>query len=46
MPEEFLAYYENVSCSIDTDDYFEAMMVSAWNLDNKAPAKKGWGGQV
>jgi len=45
-PEEFLAYYENVSCSIDNDDYFEAMMVSAWNLDNKAPAKKAWGGQM
>jgi len=44
-PEEFLAYYENVSASIDTDDYFECMMVSAWKLDEK-PAKKAWGGQM
>jgi Ca2+-binding EF-hand superfamily protein len=36
-PDEFVAYYENVSCSIDNDDYFIAMMTSAWNLDNKKP---------
>ena len=30
--EEFEEYYKDVSASIDTDDYFEAMMRSAWNL--------------
>lgn len=40
--EEFLEYYNNVSCSIDDDRYFELMMNNAWNLDNKAPAKKAW----
>jgi len=30
--EEFCEYYEGVSCSIDGDDYFEAMMKSAWKL--------------
>ena len=41
--EEFLEYYNNVSASIDNDQYFELMMNSAWNLDNSRVAKKGWG---
>jgi len=43
--EEWNEYYNNVSMSIDTDPYFEAMMNSAWNLDNKKVTKKGWGGE-
>eukprot|EP01015_Nassula_variabilis_P020458 TRINITY_DN3547_c0_g1_i3.p1 TRINITY_DN3547_c0_g1~~TRINITY_DN3547_c0_g1_i3.p1 ORF type:complete len:221 (-),score=66.12 TRINITY_DN3547_c0_g1_i3:62-724(-) len=31
--EEFIEYYENISCSIDDDKYFEVMIVKAWDLD-------------
>jgi len=41
--EEFEEYYNNVSASIDRDDYFETMMNSAWNLDGARVTKKGWG---
>lgn len=34
MPE-WLEYYNNVSMSIDTDEYFAVMMNSTWNLDGK-----------
>jgi Ca2+-binding EF-hand superfamily protein len=42
--EEFEEYYNNVSCSIDDDLYFAAMMNSAWKLDQKPGqgATKGW----
>ena len=30
--EEFVEYYNNISCSIDKDEYFELMIVNAWNL--------------
>ena len=43
--EEFEEYYNNVSASIDDDEYFALMMTNAWNLDNKTYGK-GWGGQV
>jgi calcyphosin len=42
---EWTEYYNNVSMSIDEDKYFEAMMNSAWNLDNSRVTKKGWGGE-
>ena len=45
MPE-WLEYYNNVSMSIDRDDYFQLMMNSAWNMDNSKVTKKGWGGEV
>jgi hypothetical protein len=45
MPE-WLEYYNNVSMSIDTDEYFAVMMNSTWNLDGKRVTKKGWGGEV
>jgi Ca2+-binding EF-hand superfamily protein len=41
--EEFIEYYNNVSMSIEDDRYFELMMTNAWNLNNVAPYKKGWG---
>jgi len=43
--EEFEEYYNNVSCSIDDDLYFAAMMNSAWKLDQQpgqGAAKGGW----
>ena len=30
--QEFAKYYEDVSASIDSDQYFEVMMKNAWNL--------------
>jgi len=42
---EFLEYYNNVSASIDNDQYFELMMTNAWNHNN-ASYKKGWGGEI
>jgi len=30
---EWLEYYNHVSCSIDNDDYFEAILVSAYGFD-------------
>ena len=30
--EEFLEYYENVSMTIDEDDYFEYLLNNVWNL--------------
>jgi hypothetical protein len=33
--EEWIEYYNNVSMSIDNDEYFKLMMTNAWNLDNK-----------
>jgi hypothetical protein len=41
-PKEFLEYYNNVSASIDDDQYFELMITNAWNL-NEANYSKGWG---
>jgi len=33
--EEFLEYYQNISCNIDNDNYFDLMMTNAWNLDGQ-----------
>lgn len=41
---EFTEYYNNVSASIDNDQYFELMMTNAWNLNNTS-YKRGWGGE-
>ena len=43
--DEFLEYYNNVSMSIDNDEYFQLMMNSAWNLDGSRVTKHGWGGK-
>merc|ERR1719272_2015992 len=41
--DEWAEYYNNVSASIDRDDYFAVMMNNAWNLDGTRTKKKGWG---
>lgn len=43
--EEWDEYYNNISASIDSDEYFELMMNSAWNLDGSKVTKKGWAGE-
>lgn len=43
--KEFNEYYNNVSASIDNDQYFELMITNAWNLNNKNYSK-GWGAEV
>ena len=43
--KEFVEYYNNISCSIDNDEYFEVMIRNSWNLDNNKPAQKGWRGE-
>jgi Ca2+-binding EF-hand superfamily protein len=42
--DEFIEYYNNVSCSVDNDQYFELMITNAWNLDNKSYGK-AWAGE-
>ena len=43
--DEWIEYYNNISMSIDRDDYFELMMNNAWNMDGKMVTKKGWKGE-
>jgi len=42
---EWIEYYNNVSMSIDRDDYFELMMNNAWNLKGDKVTKKAWAGE-
>lgn len=44
--DEWLEYYQNISASIDNDDYFELMMTNTWNLNGKPAAKKAWAGEM
>lgn len=47
--EEWIEYYNNVSMSIDLDEYFAVMMNNVWDMDGAraAVAKKGtWGGEI
>ena len=43
--EEFIEYYQNISCSIDNDDYFDLMLTNTWNLNGKPAPKKAWAGE-
>ena len=40
--EEFMEYYENISMTIDSDEYFETMLNNAWNLNGQNNYKKAW----
>jgi Ca2+-binding EF-hand superfamily protein len=41
--EEFQEYYENISSSIDNDEYFELMMNNAWKMNSGAKKYgNGW----
>ena len=40
--EEFMEYYENISMTIDNDEYFEILLNNAWNLNNQNTNKKAW----
>lgn len=45
-PDEFEEYYNNVSMSIDNDEYFALMMKNAWKLDEADKVyEKGWKGE-
>lgn len=45
--DEFMEYYNNVSSSIDNDNYFELMMNNAWKLgDQPSENRHAWSGEV
>jgi len=44
--DEWIEYYNNVSMSVDRDDYFELMMNNTWNLKGDRVTKAAWGGEV
>ena len=35
MIEEFVEYYRNISCGIDSDEYFALMINNSWNVNAK-----------
>lgn len=37
-----MEYYNNVSASIDNDQYFELMMINSWKLHGEATRKPAW----
>ncbi len=44
--EEFIEYYNNISSSIDNDEYFTLMMNNAWKInDGDRSYAKAWAGQ-
>ena len=40
--DEFSEYFNNISVGIEDDDYFENMIKSGFNLEERRPKKKGW----
>lgn len=41
--EEFEEYYNNISSSIDNDQYFELMISNAWKINEADKTyQKGW----
>ncbi len=43
--EEFREYYNNISMSIDNDQYFELMMNNAYHLQGAPVKKAAWAGE-
>lgn len=45
--EEFIEYYNNVSCSIENDSYFDLMISNAWGLEGGSnPASMPYAGSA
>jgi calcyphosin len=42
--EEFIEYYNNISCNIDNDSYFDLMISNAWNLSGTNPGSMPYAG--
>jgi hypothetical protein len=43
--EEFIEYYNNISCGIDNDSYFDLMISNAWQLSGSSnPAAMPYAG--
>jgi Ca2+-binding EF-hand superfamily protein len=40
--EEFLSFFNNISAGIEDDDYFEKVIKTGFNLEERRPKKKGW----
>lgn len=40
--DEFNEYYNNISMSVDNDDYFDLILNNAWDLDGSRVTTKGW----
>ena len=40
--DEFLAFFNYISAGIEDDDYFEDVIKSGFNLEERKPKKKGW----
>lgn len=40
--DEFCEYYNNISCNIDADEYFEHMIKTAWKLGEQPQVKQAW----
>ena len=36
---EFIDYYSNISASINNDEYFQLLIMNAWNLNNRQYSK-------
>jgi len=44
--EEWIEYYQNISASVDNDEYFDLMMTNTWNLDKRPAARQAWAGEL
>ena len=45
--DEFIEYYNNISCNIENDSYFDLMISNAWNLEgNNNPASMPYAGST
>ena len=40
--EEFISFFNNISAGIEDDDYFEKVIKTGFNLEERRPKKKGW----